>query len=81
MSNIKYKSDSFRGAASITPSDSADLTDPISAIYVGGTGAIKVDMVSGETVVFAAVPVGVFPIAVTRVYSTGTAATNMIGLK
>ena len=81
MSNIKYKSDSFRGAASITPSDSADLTDPISAIYVGGTGAIKVDMVSGETVVFAAVSVGVFPIAVTRVYSTGTAATNMIGLK
>lgn len=79
--NIKYKSDSFRGAEAVTPSDTVDLTDPVSALYIGGTGALKVDMANGDTVTFAAVPVGVFHIAVTRVYSTGTAATNIIGLK
>lgn len=82
MSNdIRYKEGSYRGAAAITPSDSANLTDPISAIYVGGTGAIKVDMANGDTVTFAAVAVGIFPIAVKKVYATGTAATNLIGLK
>lgn len=79
--NINFKSSSYHGAVSITPSDSADLADPVSALYIGGTGAVKVDLASGETVTFAAVPVGIFPIAVKKVYATGTAATNIVGLK
>jgi hypothetical protein len=79
--SIKYKEDSFRGAAAITPSDSASLTDPVSAIYVGGTGNIRVLMASGEDVTFTSVPVGVFHIACTKVFSTSTTATNLIGLK
>lgn len=78
---IKYKVDSFKGALAIAASDTVDLASPVSAIYVGVAGAIKVIMANGETATFSNVPVGVFPIAVTRVFSTGTAATGLIGLK
>lgn len=81
MSNLKFKEDSYRGASSITPNDSADLTDAVSAVYVGTTGTLKVDTASGETVTFQSVPVGIFPVAVKKVYSTGTSAANLIGLK
>lgn len=81
--NIKYKEDSYRGGAAITPSDSADLAIPVSALYIGGagTGALKVDMVSGETVTLAGVTVGILPICVKRVYATGTGVTNIVGLR
>lgn len=79
--NIKYKVDSFRGAIEVVPSNTVDLVDPVSALHISVAGALKVDMVSGETVTFAVVPVGVLPICVTRVYATGTAATGILGLK
>lgn len=81
MSNIKYKKNSFLGAAAITPSDTVDLALPVSALSISVAGALKVDMASGETVTFAAVPIGVIEIAVTRVYATGTAATGIVGLR
>jgi len=68
-------------ADAVTPSDSTDLTYIPRALYIGGEGNLKVDMAGGGTVTFASVPVGVFPIRVTRVYSTGTAATNIIALR
>jgi len=67
---IKYKNDSYLGGAAITPSNTVDLAVPISAIYVGGTGAIKIDTPTGETLTFAAVAVCIFPVAATRVYAT-----------
>ena len=79
--SIKYKHDSFLGAVSVTPSDTINLTDPVSSLYIGVTGNIKVDMASGETVTFLSVPVGVLNIAVKKVYATGTTATSIIGLK
>jgi hypothetical protein len=69
------------GAFSITPNDSTDLSAQAKALYVGGTGNIKVDMAGGGTVTLNSVPVGILPIMVSRVYSTGTTATNLIGLK
>ena len=69
------------GAVSITPNDSTDLSDAPLAIYVGGTGNLKVDMADGSTVTFTDIPAGFAPILVRRVYSTGTTATNIIGLK
>ena len=51
------------------------------ALYVGVAGDVKVKMASGKDVVFTAVPAGSFmPVNVTKVYSTGTAATNIVAL-
>lgn len=72
---------SARRAAAITTSDTVVSEDPTRAVYVGGSGNIKVDMVSGGTVTFQNVQAGtVLPIQVTRVYLTGTTATYMIAL-
>ena len=79
--HIYYKKNSFRGAEAITPSNTVDLTDPVSAIFVGVAGDIKLTTASGETVTFANVPVGIFEVTAQRVFATGTAATNLIGLK
>jgi len=68
-------------AVAITTSDSADLADVSRAIYVGVTGNVKVDMVQGGTVtLLAAVAGSVLPIRASRVYATGTTATNLINL-
>lgn len=65
-------------AAAVTPSDTADLTDLTTALYVGGTGNIQVTMGSGQLVVFVALPVGWHPIRVSRIWSTNTTATNIV---
>lgn len=68
-----------RHAAAVTPSDTTDLSDVTRFLYVGGAGAVVVIMQDGTTVTLAAVPAGtVLPIAVSRVKSTGTAATSIV---
>lgn len=72
---------SARRAAAITPNDVTTFEEPTRGIYVGGTGNVKVDMVSGGTVTFSNVVAGtILPIQVVRVYATGTSATLMNGL-
>src|SRR5882724_4632372 len=61
-------------------SDTVDLSHQTKRIYIGGTGALKVDMVDAGTVTFTALAVGFHNIQAKRVYSTGTAATSIIGL-
>jgi len=52
------------------------------SMYVGGTGALKVRMKDGQDITFAKILAGSFlPIVVSRVYSTGTTATEIIALK
>ncbi len=68
------------GAASVTPNDGADLAFVARALYVGGTGNIKIDTPNGDTVTFNAVPVGILPVRANKVYSTGTTATNIVAL-
>jgi hypothetical protein len=71
----------FNHAVAITPNDSTDLATTAQAIYVGGAGALKVITAGGDTVTFAAVPAGTtLRLRVTRVFSTGTAATSIVGL-
>jgi len=72
----------YDGAAAITPHDSnASISGRPRGIYVGGAGAVKVDMEDGTTATFAAVPVGTFmPIKAVKVYATGTTATNLLAL-
>lgn len=70
------------GAIAVTPNDGADLpTSPAKALYIGGAGAVKVNMIDGTTVTFSGVPVGtILPVIVTRVYATGTTATLILAL-
>tara|TARA_R110002153_G_scaffold83687_4_gene210160 strand:- start:3031 stop:3540 length:510 start_codon:yes stop_codon:yes gene_type:complete len=49
-------------------------------LYVGGSGDLKVDTISGSTVTFKAVPIGFFPVQVKKVYGTGTNASSIIAL-
>lgn len=68
-------------AAAVTPDNDTDLATPTRALYIGVSGDVKVDMVgTGEGITFKAVPVGVLPVQVTRVYATGTTATDLLAL-
>lgn len=67
-------------AAAVTTSDTGAL-EPTRALYVGVSGNVTVDMVEGgSNLTFTAVPAGILPIQVTRVYATGTTATNIVAL-
>ena len=61
---------------------STDATfDEARLLYVGVSGDVIVSgATSGTDVTFKAVPVGFFPILVTKVKKTGTTATNMVSL-
>jgi hypothetical protein len=68
-----------RRAASVTPSDSSDLSNVSRYLYVGGTGDITATSQGGDSIVFKAVPVGtVLPVALSRIKATGTTATNLV---
>jgi hypothetical protein len=67
------------GAYAITPHDTN--TQNARALYIGVTGDVAVETRGRSTsVVFKAVPVGVLPVQVVKVLSTGTTATNILGL-
>lgn len=57
------------------------LTKQTRAVFVGGTGALKVVMASGRTVTLTGVLAGAWlPIGVTKIFKTGTTATNITAL-
>lgn len=65
----------------ITPSDTEDLAVPTRGLYVGTTGDVTVDMLSGDTLTFVSLTGGIIhPIRVRRVYATSTDATDIIGI-
>jgi len=74
-------------AVVITPNDNIDLNLSsvemyTQAIYIGGAGDLRV-MLLDNTVAVTFVGVkagGVYPFKIKRVYSTGTTATNLVGL-
>lgn len=76
-------------AVAVTPHDTNDLADVAvgsdtvsvtAALYIGTAGALKVITGQGDTVTFGNVEAGILPLQVTRVFSTGTAATNIVAL-
>jgi len=71
-------SDVFEHAASVTPSDSTDLTYVARALYIGVSGDVKLTTPGGDTVTFENVPVGVLACRAARVWSTGTTAASII---
>ena len=71
---------SAHGAVEVTPSDSAVI--PVTRfLYIGTSGDLTVRMADGQTVVFKAVPVGIFNIQVDMVKVTAVnGASNIIAL-
>jgi hypothetical protein len=67
------------GATLVTPSD-ATVIPICRSLYVGTTGNINARMADGQTVLFTAVAVGIFPIQVDQVLSTSTTASNIVAL-
>jgi len=77
-------------AAAVTPSNTDDLSTPSSLpagsqykpaiLYVGVSGDLSVRTASGNDVLFVNVPIGFFPVQVTRVFATGTSATNIVAI-
>lgn len=82
MSHRLIKSTPSGRFRAITPSDTTVYDPEIYAVYVGGAGNVAVVAAdTGTSVTFVAVPVGtILPIRVTKVLSTGTTATNLVGM-
>lgn len=84
--NFRHLADGLNTPArqgfAITPADGADLATVTRALYIGGAGDI-VAILAGDTspLTFRNVPAGtVLPLRVLRLRSTGTTATNLVGL-
>lgn len=68
-------------AFTITPSDTTNFDKMTDAIFIGGDGNIAVVKKDGTAITFTGVIAGqVLPINAIRVNSTGTTATNLVGL-
>ncbi len=67
-------------AVLLTTSNTVDLVNVARSLYIGVSGDVKVITTGGDTVVFTAVPVGILPVRVTRVFATLTTATNIVAL-
>lgn len=77
---LDYRLIPAEGASAVTPNDSGNLI-PTKGLYIGGTGNVTVRMANGDdNILFASAPAGILYISVTRVYSTGTAATGIVAL-
>ena len=69
------------GGTDVTPNDSTDLTTYARALYIGVGGNLKVTTLRGSTLTFIGVGSGsILPVAVRRVWATGTAASSIIAL-
>lgn len=67
-------------AFAITPNDSADLTDHIRAIVIGGDGTLAYTAWDGTACTTNSLAAGVYPLLIKRVLATGTTATGLTGL-
>lgn len=64
--------------AAVTPHDTNNLSRTTRGLWVGGEGSLKVLMVGDDSPVTLVAAQGWFPLAVVRVYSTGTTASEII---
>lgn len=66
---------------SIVPSDAVDLSRTTRGIYVGSSGDLNVTTKGGDTVTLKNLAAGiVHPLRVSRVWATGTTATDIVGV-
>jgi len=79
--DTKQLSDPGSGHFSITPSDSTDFTNVTRGIYVGVGGDIVIVAKEGGALTYKNALAGtIIPVRATRVNSTSTTATNLIGI-
>jgi len=70
------------GAADIIPNDTVALPKATRGIYVGTTGSLRLQFVSGEVVTLANAQAGmIYPLRAVLVLATGTTATGLVGLR
>lgn len=68
-------------AASVTPSDAQPLGHVTRALWVGGAGRLRVEMMGGGAIVFEGIAQDtLLPIRVRKVFETGTTATDLVAL-
>lgn len=71
-----------RASAAVAKAITLDAAEAFDALYVGVTGDIQVDTEGGNTaILFKSVPVGFFPVSVTKVYTANTTASQILGLR
>lgn len=66
--------------ATVTPDDAADLAVTARAIAVGTEGFVRLTTVAGDTGRIYVVPGAPFPVRASRVWATGTTATEIVAL-
>jgi hypothetical protein len=80
MNVVTRTIEAYSGAVKITPSDSASLSAPVRGLVVSVAGDVKVVMVDNTVATIYLAAGIIHPLIVTKIYSTGTAATGIIGL-
>lgn len=70
----------YDNASMVTPSDSADLSYVTRSLWIGSQGNLKVTMLGGGDVTFNVTAHMELPIRVTRIWSTGTSAGDIVAL-
>jgi hypothetical protein len=69
------------GAFEITPNNETTFEQPTRFLWVGTGGTLRAEMLGGDTATITGILSGsTLPLRVKRVYSTGTTATNLVGL-
>lgn len=81
----QYQQYGLSRAAAVTTSDTTTYNPPLRVLFLSATAAqtLKVDMAETGTAItftFGAAGTFVLPIAVKKVYSTGTSVTGIVGL-
>jgi len=77
---VGIESPSNAAAVDLSSAD-VTLTPIASALYIGVSGDVKVDMeTSGTGIVFKSVPIGILRGRFKKVYKSGTGATNIFAL-
>jgi hypothetical protein len=75
-----------KGSYPITPSDSVDIqiagvTEGIASLYVSVAGDVKFTAIDGSVDTWAVTDNQIIPVAMKRVWSTGTTATGLKGIR
>lgn len=73
-------SDPGTGGEAVDISSTDHTLTKTGLIYIGTSGDIKVDTHAGTALTFPNHPVGYLLMFVTKVYKTGTAASNMVAI-
>lgn len=63
----------------VTPSDTVDLATLPRRLWIGGAGNIKINTGAGNPLTYTGVPAGTYlNVRASRVWATGTTATNIV---